>query len=272
MSFRGATASFLSVFVLILAVTIIGRATPTFANTIMFEDGFESCDYQKYSDVAQNKIDRTTRHSGNCSSRIGGDGAGWGKLVVKLPSRQTELWFRAYVFFPPEFELPGGGEGIHLWRFLSSPYAQGVFQLDFNVPFKGNAIQLFHHPGNSGGESVAKWTNFKPADDGRRGQWQCWEVHSRLNQAGQSDGLVEFYEDGIFVDSISGNFRGSSTDGYLYVDVQSNIGSTNPALWPRQNWWYVDDVVVSTERVGCLPDAADKTPPNAPSGVRIETQ
>ena len=238
---------------------------PASANTIVFNDDFETCTYQKYSDVALNIIDKTIRHSGNCSSRIGG-GVTFGKLIRNLDQPRSELWFTAWVFFPPEFLLPAPGGGAHLWRLSNYD-----FQMDFNVPDRSSTVQLVHFPGISGGNEVVKGTSFNPTAGDRKGRWQCWEVHSRLNQPGKADGLVEFYADGAFVDSITGNFRGNSTAGYTIVDVQSNIGG-NDSLWPTSNWWYIDDVVVSTERIGCLPDVADKNPPQSPTGLRINSQ
>ena len=41
---------------------------------------------------------------------------------------------------------------------------------------------------------------------------------------------------------------------------------------PRMAKRFVDDVVFSTTRVGCLPDVADTTPPKPPTGVRIGGQ
>ena len=253
----------------LFTLATIGVA-PSAANTILFEDDFETCSFAKYSDVAYNQINRTIRHSGNCSSRIGGDTVRFGKLIANIAGR-TELWFTAWVFFPTDFQVPAPGGGIHLWRLLGGSYGTGGVMLDFNVPDRSGNIQLVHFPGKTGGREAVKWTSFNAVAGDRKGRWQCWELHSRLNQPGQNDGLVEFYAEGTFVDSISGSFRGNSTAPYTVVDVQSNIGG-NEALWPVTNWWYIDDVVVSTERVGCLPDVPDTTPPGSPTGVRINSQ
>jgi len=257
-----------SVLLALFALTAV-EIEPTAANTIFFEDDFETCNYSKYADVAFNQIDRTISHSGQCSSKIGGNGIDFGKLIVRLPGSQAELWFRAFVLFPSNFQLPvnSGGVhvGIHLWRFSNLD-----IQLDFNVPAGTDTIQLFHWPGSTGGEAVAPSTGFNPIAGGRRGRWQCWEVHSRLNQPGQKDGLVEFFADGNLVGSVSGSLRGNSTASYTLVDVQSNIGGAGAVPpWPRDNWWYIDDVVVSTGRVGCPPNVTDNTPPNPPGGLRI---
>jgi len=261
---------FLGVVLGILAIAGVTR-TPSAANLVSFEDDFESCDYAKYSDIAYNQIDQTIRHSGKCSSKIGGDGARWGKLAVGFNPGQTDLWFTAWVFFPASFQLPAPGGGIHLWRLMGGHYGTGGVMLDFNIPDRTNFVQLFHFPGDSGGQGVAKNTSFNPIAGDRKGRWQCWEVHARLNQPGKSDGLVEFHADGAFVDSLSGDFRGNSTAPYAVVDVQSNIGG-NEELWPTTNWWYIDDVTVSTARIGCLPDTGDKTPPQSPTGLRINAQ
>ncbi|MCI0628016.1 MAG: hypothetical protein L0387_41250 [Acidobacteria bacterium] len=252
----------------LLALSAIGSEVGA-ANTIFFEDDFETCDYRKYSDVAFNQIDRTISHSGQCSSKIGGNSIDFGRLIVPLPGNQTELWFRGFVFFPSDFQLPvSQGDihvGIHVWRFSNFD-----IQLDFGVAAGQATLQLFQWPGNTGGQGMAPDTGFNPIAGNRAGRWQCWELRSRLNQPGQVDGVVEFYAEGNLVGSFSGDFRGASSAGYTVVDVQSNIGGAGAVPpWPTTNWWYVDDVVVSTARVGCPPNVTDNTPPNPPGGLRV---
>ncbi|MFQ5903493.1 MAG: hypothetical protein ACE5JO_07375 [Candidatus Binatia bacterium] len=143
--------------------------------------------------------------------------------------------------------------------------------MDFVVPDRQANIKINHFPGRTDGQTVQKGTSLNPIAGDRKGRWQCWEVHSRLNKPGQSDGLVEFYADGELIAKITGNFRGNSSGSYTEALFSSNIGG-NAALWPRQNWRYLDDVVLSTGRVGCMPDVLDKVPPSPPTGVRINSQ
>ena len=258
----------LSIFLSLFSLAWI-TVMPAAAGTVILSDDFETCDYSRWDSQVTAKDSQITElqtHSGKCASRTGGDGAKSGNLVRY--GTGEEFWMTGWLFFPSNFVLPAPGGGIHIWR-LWNPSAG--FQLDFNVPDRSSTIQIVHFPGKSGGKEVVKWTGFNPIAGDRIARWQCWEAHARLNQPGKADGLVEFYADGKFVGSISGNFRGSNTSPYIRAAFASNIGGA-ASLWPKQNWWYLDDVVLSMERVGCQPDVADTTPPGSPTGVRINSQ
>jgi hypothetical protein len=81
------------------------------------------------------------------------------------------------------------------------------------------------------------------------GQWQCVEAHARLNDAGQSNVLLEFWLNGEAQASRTGlNFVGAfSAYGLnaVYFESYWNGGS------PRAQERYFDNIVVSTQRIGC---------------------
>lgn len=85
--------------------------------------------------------------------------------------------------------------------------------------------------------------------DERAGQWQCHEMHVRLDDAGMANGVLELW-----------------VDGNLEVDIQGleYVGSWDEAglntvrfasFWNDQTGLdhHVDDVIVATEPVGCAP-------------------
>ena len=95
-------------------------------------------------------------------------------------------------------------------------------------------------------------------DSSHQGRWQCIEVHMKLNTPGKSDGLFEFWVDGNLDAQKTGlNFRGSFTDyGINHVTLENwwNNGAA-----PQTEYRYLDDFMVSTQRIGC--GGSDTTPP-----------
>ena len=83
--------------------------------------------------------------------------------------------------------------------------------------------------------------------DERAGQWQCHEMHVRLDDPGQANGLVEFWAGGSLEASISDlEFVGGWTGAGLN---NVRFGS----FWNNQTGLdhHVDDVIVSTAPIGC---------------------
>jgi hypothetical protein len=85
--------------------------------------------------------------------------------------------------------------------------------------------------------------------DSNVGPWYCVEVHLRLNDAGQSNGVFEFWIDGNPEANREGlNWVGSFTDygiNTISLDNYWNGGA------PQDQERYLDNFVVSTARIGC---------------------
>jgi hypothetical protein len=81
------------------------------------------------------------------------------------------------------------------------------------------------------------------------GQWHCVEVHARLNDAGLSNGVFEFW--------INGHLEARETD-LNWVGSFSAYGINSVFL---ENYWnagsvvvqerYLDDLVIAVQRIGC---------------------
>lgn len=86
------------------------------------------------------------------------------------------------------------------------------------------------------------------------GRWHCVEGHLLLNTPGQSDGVFEFWVD----EELQGargdlDLRGSWTEYAINAVVVENLWPGG-APAPLRRW--IDDLVVSTEPIGCLPGPA----------------
>jgi len=82
------------------------------------------------------------------------------------------------------------------------------------------------------------------------GQWHCVEAHAKLNDAGQSNGVFELWIDGKSEAQRTGlNWVGSfSTYGINAVFFENYWNAGAPQAEDR----YFDNIVVSTQRIGCL--------------------
>ena len=86
-------------------------------------------------------------------------------------------------------------------------------------------------------------------DTAHSGTWYCIEAHARLNDPGQSNGVQEFWIDGSVEASRQGlNFVNSyNAYGINAIFFENYWGSGSP----RQQERYFDNIVVSTQRIGC---------------------
>ncbi len=103
-----------------------------------------------------------------------------------------------------------------------------------------------------------RWLGFKKGDipifaDETSGRWYCVEGHVRLNTPGESEGVFEFWiDDSLQAGTYNLNWHGdwnSNPDNYkinaIFFENYWNSGS------PVEQERYFDNLVISTERIGC---------------------
>jgi hypothetical protein len=100
-----------------------------------------------------------------------------------------------------------------------------------------------------------------------RDKWVCVEVHMKLNTPGQSNGEFAFWlDDKLEAQGKTLNWRGTYTAYGINAIFLENYQNTGAA---QQQDRYVDNFIVSTQRVGCT---AGTTPtpvkPNPPTDVK----
>lgn len=83
------------------------------------------------------------------------------------------------------------------------------------------------------------------------GTWNCIEAHVRLNDAGSSNGVQEFWIDGRLEASRTGLDFVGAYDAYGINAVLLENYINNGAPQAQSRYW--DNLVVSTRRIGCLP-------------------
>lgn len=102
-------------------------------------------------------------------------------------------------------------------------------------------------------------------DGSHNDQWFCIEAHVKLNDPGQSNGVQEFWVDGqIETQRTNLNFVRSYTAYGINAIFFENYWDSGS---PKQQERYFDNIIVSTQRIGCL--SSDTVPPAPPSGVTV---
>jgi len=176
-----------------------------------------------------------------------------------------ELYWRLYVRYQPGWT---GGVGYKLTRamsFTSSSWSEAmVAHLWGGDPPDTNYLQLDPVSGTDplGHVLSTKYNDFArfhwlgrkrgtmPLGDAAHvGQWYCVEVHARLNDPGRANGVFEYWINGdLQAREDALNFVGPFTAyGINAVFFENYWNEGAPAVQER----YLDNIVVSTQRIGC---------------------
>lgn len=175
-----------------------------------------------------------------------------------------ELYWRLYLKLPDGWVGGGGWKLSRAFIFASPDWAQAMIAHVWSGG-PGHA-QLFIDPArgtDEGGRVVTTTYNDGPNlswlgaagsatpifDATHIGAWTCIEAHVRLNDTGQANGVFDLWIDDQMEAQRSGlNFVGNYTEyGLNAVFVENYWNDGAPAAQER----YIDNFVVSTERIGC---------------------
>ena len=172
-----------------------------------------------------------------------------------------ELYTRWYMKIPSDFDTTGALNYLKFWRYnhgTDTTYfnweagttisADGLFQV---AP---SAYDAWH-------------TVLNHADIPRDGQWHCHELRIKLNSTGNTDGILQYWLDGVLkTNETNVNYHAVDTDYFKNTGV--GIGNRGETTGFQTPWRAVefDDFVVSTTYIG---PAKDATPPSPPHGVKI---
>ena len=178
-----------------------------------------------------------------------------------------ELYWRLYVRYPAGWQGGGADKLSRATSFVSADsWAQAMIAHVWSGGDSGSWDYLYIDPA-SGTDSVGairtttyndftnlRWLGsargtaalFSPASIGR---WHCVEAHARLNDAGAANGLFELWVDGQpDARREALNWVGSySTYGINAVFIENYWNAGSPVVQER----YLDNLVVSTQRIGC---------------------
>jgi hypothetical protein len=213
----------------------------------------------------------------------GGGGENW-QHVVSPATKFREVYWREYVrlgagwsgttfkhsrvrvLAPPEPDDPSPHRSAfqgHFWpdTNTANSFSDGVlfFNNTNGVDEDGNVIDRGNNTNTSvwlprtAGQTVI-FKNYPAGSD-----WLCVEAHIRLNDPGQANGIEEFWiNDQLEARRTDQNHVGTYTDYGLNQVAFDNYWNGGP---PQQNVIYRDNMVVSTQPIGCLSgDGTDVVP------------
>jgi hypothetical protein len=222
-----------------------------------------------------------------------------GSYAAVQKMRYNEDRGQAYIHLANPMSFKNGYDElfIQMWNYYTGDdgkFDHGSMPKNMRVMSSDNSTQKWNlvvtvndNDNNRGSDSVAIRYNGGPNDWGAAygsyivpdNKWVCFELHVKLNTPGKSDGLVEFWIDGILK---AKKYNINIQDSYDYKMNSVLVGgwySNSGKNSDQWNYRYIDDLVVSTERIGCGSSTISSdanTPiyimlkPPAPTGIRIE--
>lgn len=247
----------------------------TDGQTIIFCEGFESGTLGLWQDGVDSSRHRVTAADSDVVS-------GQRSLEVVYPAgadgRWMTRWFmpgydhvfaRIYVRLQPGWRC--GGNCTKLIAFYANrvddrwsgfgkagirPTGQDYFYAGLATsnwhrqPDPGEIIFYSYHPEMRQAKDGHFWGNFSYQDDPREalrpGRWYCLEFEVQANKPGQHDGYQKMWIDGVLKGGVSGIRWRDSAD----VRINAFQLTFSGAVPVTQRMW-MDDIVVSTERIGC---------------------
>jgi hypothetical protein len=180
-----------------------------------------------FLDISGSRPDRYWDSDGNAGCRP--NGTRWAGTTLDF-DRNHELFF--YTYFP-EMRCDAGG-------YCSGDYVQQLCRQCATKDMPCTSRQ------------ECCWGNhFKPPEPVviPRGRWVCLEMQMRLNTPGQADGSMSFWvDDKLALDQPGMHWRDDPMLQLNKTWLQHYI-TTGDATQSNRVWF--DDMVVSTERIGC---------------------
>ncbi len=190
-----------------------------------------------------------------------------------------EFYVRQYVKHSSNFVFSATADK---WLYLSDP-AHSLRTFTLLADQWGTRIPRALFSDGAGGwgspPNVYADENMNGSPQLQVGQWQCVEYHVKSNTPGNVDGTYELWIDGTQTASYVGNvnfgvggygFTTYGTSGFWNCVNYPNTPCSEPASQhPDQYRWY-DNIVVSTQRIGCIGSSGGSNPPPAPTGLTIK--
>jgi hypothetical protein len=175
-----------------------------------------------------------------------------------------ELYWRLYLRVPENWVGGGGWKLSRAFIFADDSWAQAMIahvwsggpghtQL-FIDPARGtdeagNVVTTTYNDGPNLSWLGAAGSTTPIFDAAHIGTWTCVEAHVKLNDSGETNGAFDLWIDDRLEAQRAGlNFVGSYTEyGLNAVFVENYWNDGAPATQER----YIDNFVVSTQRIGC---------------------
>jgi hypothetical protein len=151
-----------------------------------------------------------------------------GYVYIKTPTGAQDLLSRKLLFINDD----NGREGYNWSIFLLTFPNSGAHALSFAT--NGNAyVPAFAY------DNLATL---------HYNTWYCLELHIKLDDPGQGNGIIQVWVDGNKVLDVVHPIRGSFTTGAAWFNLGRQAARSNYKLIDEYRYW--DDIVISTSYVG----------------------
>ncbi|MEX1366367.1 MAG: hypothetical protein AB1Z98_24795 [Nannocystaceae bacterium] len=222
-------------------------------------------------------------HSMQVTYREGEEAAGWmvlsfGASPIEYGDRPTyapdgsfrEVYWRVRTKTEPGWPDVGPGRLTRTVAFADADWSEAVVG---HLQSAGDAVVLQGVPSTCVAGAEVACTGFDDAglenldemigeaplfSSEESGRWHCVEGRMRLNEIGAADGVFEYWvDDELQASRTNLDLRGDWDEYGINAVVVENLWPGG-APGPLRRW--IDDLVVSTEPIGCRPGPAGATP------------
>jgi hypothetical protein len=284
----------LLIFILLVGEHAYGAEQICSNSAVVFCDDFEQGNFAQWEDGYNSALHRITSVTTNvyqgqkaleATYPAGSDG-GW--LTRWFMPGYDDAYARLYVKFEQEWQCgqncskilafygnriddPWSGFGQAGTRPDGTDFFySGLATLNwYRHPDPGEIIFYSYFPEMQPAPDGKYWGNFffqnDPRDALQPGRWYCLELELKANTPGLHNGLQKMWIDGSFKGEVS-NMRWRDTTNLRINAFQLTFSGAVPVT---QHVW-IDNVVVSTQKIGCLANAKDSIPPAPPTGLRVQ--
>jgi hypothetical protein len=144
-------------------------------------------------------------------------------------------------------------------------YTNSYYSSDANPAYGGDSVYNYYEGGNYQGTG----TDFNDPGSPGDGEWHYYEWHVKINSAkGVPDGVLEVWYDGTKLISVSnlawwdndynddGTWYRRDKRGWNCIMLGgNNFNVFSTAQLKEEQWYAIDDLVISTSYIGSLPAA-----------------
>lgn len=198
----------------------------------------------------------------------------------------AEIYWRMYVRTQPGWTGGGGYKLSRATTLAASNWAQGMIAHVWTsgtnneylaidpasgIDADGNLVSTKYNDFNN-----LRWLGLKVGtkplfSSANAGTWFCVEAHAHLNSPGQSDGIFELWIDDVLqARSDTLNWHGSwnlDPNNYMINAIFFENYWNNGSPVTQERYW--DNIVISTQRIGCGSGTVPVGPPAPPASLTV---
>ncbi len=179
-------------------------------------------------------------------------------------SVKREIYHRWYMKFPSKIDKVIS-DGFKFWRYvLRANGNSGPPEIYLNMN-PGSGSRIIGSPGFAISFADTSGWIVLPSPNWRDGNWHCHELRMKLNDSGQSNGILQYWMDGVLrYSNTSLDWKARDVNNCGFHRFGVGIGNTTESnAFEMTDWTGIgfDDVAVSTSYIGPGGDTGSPAPP-----------